>query len=65
MRYGYWITFIASLKMAWKQRKTYAFFDNMEGYILAHSEKQSYLVSKEEGRFIRQLRWKNIMRKLR
>lgn len=64
MRYGYWITFIASLKMAWKQRKTYAFFDNMEGYVLAQREKQSYLVSKEEGRFIRKWRWKNIIRKL-
>ncbi len=64
MRYGYWITFIASLKMAWKRRESYAFFDNMEGYILAQRDRQSFLVSKEEGRFIRQWRWKNILRKL-
>lgn len=64
MRYGFWITFIASLKMAWKQRKRRAFFDNMEGYLIAERSKQAYLVTKEEGRFIRQWRWNNIKRKL-
>ncbi len=64
MRYGFWITLIASLKMAWKQRKRKAFLDNMYGYFLAKKEKKPYLVSKIEGNFIRRLRWKNIKRKL-
>ncbi|NHF58288.1 glycosyltransferase family 2 protein [Flavobacteriaceae bacterium TP-CH-4] len=64
MRYGYWITFIASLKMAWKQRKRYAFFDNMEGYLQAEREQVPYLVSEEEGKFIRKFRWRNMKRKL-
>ncbi len=64
MRYGFWITFIASLKMAWKQRKTNAFFDNMEGYLQAERGKEPYLISEEEGHFIRKLRWRNIKRKL-
>lgn len=64
MGYGYWITFIASLKMAWKHKKSNAFFDNMEGFYKARRGKKPYLVSKEEGKFIRKHRWKNIRRKL-
>lgn len=64
MGYGYWITFIASLKMAWKCKKSNAFFDNMEGFYKARRGKKEYLVSKEEGRFIRKHRWKNIRKKL-
>lgn len=64
MGYGYWITFIASLKMAWKHKKRNAFFDNMEGFYKARQEKKPYLVSKDEGRFIRKHRWKNIRKKL-
>jgi len=64
MGYGYWITFIASLKMAWKLKKSNAFFDNMEGFYMARRGKKPYLVSKEEGKFIRKHRWNNIRRKL-
>ena len=64
MRYGYWITFIASVKMALKQRKTAPFFDNMEGFLTARRNEEPYLVSEEEGEFIRSFRWGNIRRKL-
>ena len=65
MRYGFLITLIASLKMAWNQRKHNAFFDNMYGYFLARKEKTPFLVSKKEGLYIRKLRWSNIKRKAR
>lgn len=64
MRYGFIITLIASLKMAWKQGKSAAFFDNMKGYFNAKKTKASYLVSPIEGRFIRSLRWKGIKKQL-
>lgn len=64
MRYGFSITCIASLKMAWKQKKAGAFFDNMKGFLNARKEKSPFLVSNEEGEYIRNLRWKNIRRKL-
>lgn len=64
MRYGLWITAIASLKMALKQRKPKAFVDNMHGYLEAEKGKSAFLVTEEEGQFIRKLRWKNIRRKL-
>jgi len=64
MRYGFWITMIASLKMAWKQRKRKAFVQNMYGYFRAKKDKEPYLVNADEGIFIRRLRWENIKRKL-
>ncbi|MBU2997162.1 glycosyltransferase family 2 protein [Cellulophaga baltica] len=64
MRYGYLITLIASIKMAVKQGKTNAFFDNMNGFKKAKKEKALYLVTPEEGQYIRNLRWKGIKKQI-
>ncbi|MDL5513734.1 glycosyltransferase family A protein [Arenibacter sp. M-2] len=64
MRYGLLITLIASIKMALKHKKPSAFADNLQGYFLARKEKTDFLVSAEEGKFIRQLRWRKIKAKL-
>jgi len=64
MRYGFWITFIASAKMAWNNKKWKVFIDNFEGYYTARKERASFLVTKKQGKFIRRLRWQNIKRKL-
>ena len=64
MRYGFLITFIASLKMALKSKKTKVLFDNLLGYYQARGNREKFLVTLEEGTFIRQLRWKNIKSKL-
>lgn len=63
MRYGLCITCIASLKMAWKQRSFTPFRNNILGYIKAKKENKTFLVSKKEGEFIRNLRWKGITQK--
>ena len=63
MQYGFRITCIASLKMAWKQKKLNAFFDNMKGFFTARKDNTPFLVSNEEGKYIRNLRWKNIRKK--
>ncbi len=64
MRYGFWITLIASMKMAWKQQKPVAFIHNLTGYLNARSEHTAFQVSKDEGIFIRRLRWRNIKSRL-
>lgn len=64
MRYGFWISCIASLKMAWKQKNRKAFFANMYGYFIAQKEGEQFLVTSQEGRFIRKLRWQGIKQKL-
>ena len=61
MRYGFWLTAIASAKLAWKKKSIPFFMDCLIGYFKAENE---YLVSKAEGKFIRKLRWRNIKKKL-
>lgn len=64
IRYGLLITLIASLKMAVKSKRPKVLFDNLQGYFRASSRGETFLVSPEEGEFIRRLRWKNIKSKL-
>ncbi len=63
MRYGFWITLISALKLAYKKGSLSLFRDYMNGFFKAKSNKVEFLVSKEEGKFIRSLRWKGILEK--
>ena len=63
MRYGFIITFISALKLAYKKRSLSLFKDYLSGYFKAKKEKIEFLVSKEEGKFIRDLRWKGILKR--
>ena len=63
MRYGFWITLISAIKLAKKKGSFRLFKDYMSGYFRAKSNKIEFLVSKEEGKFIRDLRWKGIKSK--
>lgn len=65
MRYGFVITCIASMKMAMKNKSVKSFWNNMSGYVQASQNKTSYLVTAEEGKFIKTLRWTNIKRKIK
>jgi glycosyltransferase involved in cell wall biosynthesis len=61
MRYGYFISMIASLK-----QKRYKFKEIgrlHRAYQYAKLNQTTFLVSKEEGRFIRKIRWKGIWSK--
>lgn len=64
MRYGFIITTIASGKLAFLKREPKLFKDYIAGYFQAKKEKQPFLVSEEEGRFIRKLRRKKMLAKL-
>ena len=61
MRYGFLLTSIAAAKLAFRKKKMGYFFDCLKGFIKDNSE---YLVSPEEGKFIRKFRWKKIWKKL-
>ena len=61
MRYGFLITLIASGKLAVKKKSLSYFFNCMKGFF---SSTNNYIVSPEEGKFIRNLRWKAIRSKL-
>ncbi|WP_422105795.1 glycosyltransferase family 2 protein [Winogradskyella sp.] len=61
MRYGFWITLISALKLAYKKGSLQLFRDYMKGYFKAKSNKVEFLVSNEEGQFIRRLRWRKMI----
>jgi hypothetical protein len=63
MRYGFLVTLISALKLAYKKESFSLFKDYMAGYFKAKKEKIDFLVSEEEGKFIRNLRWKGILKK--
>ncbi len=64
LRYGLIITLIASAKLAARKNNLRLFHDYITGYFKAVKQKQPFLLSKEEGEFVRQLRWKKILEKL-
>ncbi|WP_299115310.1 glycosyltransferase family 2 protein [uncultured Winogradskyella sp.] len=57
MRYGIFITVISAAKMALKKRSINTFFN----YIIGYLKTKERIVSKEQGKFIRKLRWKGIL----
>lgn len=65
MRYGFTITLISAMKLAYKKRSFTLFKNYMSGYFKAKKSKIACLVSEQEGVFIRDLRWKGILGKLK
>ncbi|WP_346883013.1 glycosyltransferase [uncultured Algibacter sp.] len=63
MRYGFIITYISALKLAYKKRSFKLLRDYITGYFKAKKNKIDFLVSEKEGQFIRALRWKGILKK--
>ena len=64
MRYDIVLAKLAALKMAWSMKSPRMYIQMVFGYLGASLQNQPHFVNKEEGRFIRQLRWKGIWRKL-
>ena len=64
LRYGFAITLIASAKLAFKKKDLGFFLNCITGFLYAKNEKRPYLVNKDEGRFIKNLRWKKMQEKL-
>jgi glycosyltransferase involved in cell wall biosynthesis len=65
MRYGFIITLISALKLAYKKGDFAMFKDYMSGYFKAKKAKLPFLVSEDQGHFIRKLRWKGMLKNLR
>jgi len=65
LRYGFWLTAIASAKLAVKKKNVLLIFDFLKGYFKAKIKKSEHLVNKNEGNFIRVYRWKKIRKKLK
>lgn len=64
MRYGFWLSFIAASKLAFQKRSFSFLADCLAGYFKAKNQDLEHIVSEEEGKFIRELRWSGIKKKL-
>jgi glycosyltransferase involved in cell wall biosynthesis len=62
--YGFWITAIASLKLAIRKGKPFLFIDYLVGFWKAKIAKKTMLVSPEQAQFIRKYRLKKMKTKL-
>lgn len=64
MRYGVLLTFIGGLKLALKKKRPLLFIHYLKGYFRAWISKIKPIVTKDQGVFIRNFRWKGIKQKL-
>jgi glycosyltransferase involved in cell wall biosynthesis len=62
--YGFLITAIASLKLAFLKGKPLLFFDYIQGFWKAKLSHKPLLVTKEQAKFIRNYRWEKMKEKL-
>ena len=62
--YGFFITAIASAKLAFMKRKPFLFFDYIQGFWKAKINNKPLLVSDEQAEFIRNYRWNKMKDKL-
>lgn len=65
MDYGCLISLIAALKQSWNKKSISLFFSIANGYLNSSFHSHSKIVTKEEGRFIRSLRWQGILKSLK
>ncbi|MCH2194058.1 glycosyltransferase family A protein [Kordia sp.] len=61
--YGFWISFIASVKIAFQKKSFKTFLDYMKGFFAAKKTKAQKMVNPEQERFIRKYRRIQITRK--
>ncbi|HTG67070.1 MAG TPA: glycosyltransferase family 2 protein [Flavobacterium sp.] len=62
--YGFWITSIASAKLSFMKKKPLLFFDYINGFLKAKSEKKPLMVTAAQAKFIRNYRLKKMKEKL-
>ena len=64
MRYSKTLARIAALKLAISKRDLLFYVHCMRGYCISKKQKQSFMVTQQEGEFIRNLRWEAIKKKI-
>ena len=65
MRYGFLITLISAVKIAFKKKQIKIIPDYLSGFGMAKKQKTPFLVTEDQGKFIRKLRWRGILNKLK
>lgn len=60
MRLGFTLTSITGLKMVFKKKSLQPIKNYCLGYLISKSKKIPFIVTQDQGKFIRKLRWKGI-----
>jgi glycosyltransferase involved in cell wall biosynthesis len=63
LRMGFLLSMLSFIKLAYKKKRLSFFKDYLFGYLKASKNKSEYLITKDQGKFVRQFRWKNIRKK--
>jgi len=63
LRYGFLLAILSSLKLAYKKRRLELFIDYISGYLKASREKVDFLITEDQGKFVRKHRWKGIKKR--
>lgn len=63
MDYGWWISVVAALKASTIKKSPLLFFTMMKSFLKSSLNADSKIVTKEEGKFIRSLRWRGILKR--
>lgn len=61
MDYGWAISLIAALKASWNAKSPFLFFSISKGYWNSVLNNENKIVTKQEAKYIRSYRWKNIL----
>ena len=64
MRSGFAIAALSALKMALNKKKFIYFFKCMIGYFRAYKTKAKYIVTENQGKFIRRYRWRALKKRI-
>ena len=65
MRYGFILALFSALKLAYKKQHIRLFWDYIMGYLKALKNKEPFIITQDQGAFVRAYRWKNIKRKFK
>lgn len=63
LRFGFLLTLLSSAKLAFRKKRLQFFIDYMKGYFRASSQQAEYLITKDQGQFVRSFRWKTMRKK--
>ncbi len=64
MRTGWLLAMLSTVKLTVVRKKPYLFFFTLWGYLKAYRSKQPQILTKQEGQFIKKMRWEKLLNRL-
>ena len=64
MRFGFCLSFLSALKSSYNKKSLKFLVNTIKGYFKSKGKNLDFIVTKEEGKFIRKTRWKGVLKKI-